>query len=151
MVSVMETNPAEQLEGVRRLRTETLTEARKIPRGAFVIQGVALVVWFTGFGLLGPEKLGLEAAVWIALWWIFFVSWSLWVRQATRARQPTDALTRGETLRRVVEWTAFFALGQAIVWFGSRVSWILVGVLLALLMVGQGLFNRAVWLRWRRS
>lgn len=144
----METNPAHELDEIQRLRADTLTEARKTPRGAFVLMFGGLIGWFAGYALIEPSPTWTIA--WIALWWVFFVAWMLWVRSGSRARQPTDPLTRRETMVRIVEWSAIFALSQLIVWFGSRISWVLVGVGLALLSVGQVLINRERWLRWFR-
>jgi len=144
MVSGMETTPAQDLDDVKRLRSATITESGRVPRGAFAVLVAGILVFASGFEFIENGWIGLG---WIAAWWVFVISWIVWLKRHNRAELALPPLPQSERRRRRIEWVAMLVAGQAIVQLGSRVSWILAGVLLAIMAVGQGGLN---WLRWRR-
>jgi hypothetical protein len=118
-----------QLTDLERLRSVTVRESYRSPRGTFVVLFIAVVAFFTAYGAT-PES----ARGWLpALWTLFIAVWAVWLRRSRRAVPAAPARTRADRRRMVREWVGLFVVANLIVIFASRVSWTLVGLLLAML------------------
>jgi hypothetical protein len=131
----METdNVREQLAAAARLRSATITEAGRIPRGAFVVLAIATVLFFSSYSIDQGWVYVVAPIVWTA----FIVAWVWWLRHGNRATPGRPARTRDERRRDIVEWIGLFVTANAIALLGATVSWILAGVLMAFLGAGAG-------------
>lgn len=101
--------------------------------------GIAMVVFFASYDFVKSDNGRWVAA---ALWTAFVIAWSLWLRSDRRA-VPRATVDRR---RAAGEWLVTFVVANLIVVVASRVSWTLVGVLLAVLGLG-----RAALAMWRSS
>jgi hypothetical protein len=120
----MESNDASaQLNEAARLRSETIRESRQAPRGTQVAMVIAMIIFFTAYGLSSDA---VRSVLWIG-WLLFMVGWLVVLRRGRRAQPRRIQHTR----REAVEWVVLFVVANVIVAVFSRVSWALVGILLA--------------------
>jgi len=135
MVSNMETNPeADQLREVNRLRAATISESAATPRGGFAIMAVAIAAFFGGYQWHSRVYDVVAPIVWCA----FVAGWVLWLRHGKRAIPGRPARTAHEWRRDAAVWIGLFAAANGVALLGSRVSWLLAGVLMAALSTGGG-------------
>jgi hypothetical protein len=118
-----------QLTDLERLRGETIRESYRSPRGTFVVLSIAVVAFFTAYAVTAESARG-----WLpALWTLFIVAWATGLRHSRRAVPAGAHRTLAERRRMVRECIGLFFVANLIVIFASRVSWTLVGLLLAML------------------
>jgi hypothetical protein len=115
-----------------------------MPRGALAVLAIATVLFFSGFGLHSDFYDVVAPIIWTG----FVAGWVLWLRHGRRAIPGRPSRARDERRRDIALWVGLFIVANLIVVLGSRVSWVLVGVLFALLGASAG--ASAAW-RGRRS
>ena len=124
---------AAQLSDLHRLRAATQAESYRTPPGAWPVMVAAMVAYLGSFTFVRSDT----ARIWEAAGWTAFVAaWVVWLR-FRRAAVPNSQRPR-ITARAVVEWIVLFAVCNLIVIVFSRVSWALVGVLIAIVATFAG-------------
>ena len=135
MLSGMESSEASrQISEVQKLQASTAGEALRARPLAMPVLGVATIVFFSSFAS-DNRWLRIVAPV---VWTMFLVVWVRWLRGANRARPR--AFGGYEWRRDLPLWLGLFVLTNLLMLVGRTVSWLLAGILMALVSAGSGLF-----------
>ena len=143
MVASMESfgGTSEELAELERLQRVTKNEAVRGRRWAVPVLVVAVIVFFASYALDSDVQRRVAPMIWGA----FVGLWIVWLRSGNRAR----ARWLGDLEWRDVLpwWVASMVVGLLITQVVGPVSWVLAGVLMALLCATPGLVS---WRRTRR-
>ena len=135
MLSGMESSEASrQISEVQKLQASTAGEALRARPLAMPVLVAATIVFFSSFAI-DNRWLRLVAPV---VWTVFVVAWVRWLRGDNRARPRVFG--DYEWRRDLPLWLGLFVLTNLIMLVGRTVSWLLAGVLMALVSAGSGLF-----------